>query len=135
MKESISAVVAVIEHNGMVLVGRKRAEPNHVFDGAWHIPGGKVERDETDEQALLREMNEETGLTISVRRFLGTRTDTTSGAIVRWYLCSPVSGEAGAGSDLEELRFVPRTSVRDVCDPKAVALWPNEVAAYLNPPK
>jgi 8-oxo-dGTP pyrophosphatase MutT (NUDIX family) len=135
MKEGISAIVAVIEQGGDILVGRKRAELNHVFDGAWHIPGGKVERNETDEQALHREMSEETGLTISVRRFLGTRTDTTSGTAVRWYLCSPVSGEACAGSDLEELRFVPRASVRDICDPKAIALWPNDVAAYLNPPE
>lgn len=131
----ITAVVAVIERDGSVLVGRKRAEPGHVFDGTWHIPGGKVEGNETEEQALLREMEEETGLTISVDRFLGTRTDKTSGTVVRWYLCSPVFGKARAGSDLAELRFVPKTSVRDSCDPKAVALWPDEVTAYLDPRK
>lgn len=133
MNEGISAIVAVIEQDGMILVGRKRSEQGHVFDGAWHIPGGKVLSDETDEQALHREMNEETGLNISVRRFLGSKTDTTSGTVVRWYLCSPISGEARAGSDLERLRFVPRASVRDACDPKAVALWPKEVVEYLNP--
>jgi 8-oxo-dGTP diphosphatase len=133
MTERISAIVAIIEDDGMVLVVRKRAEPNHVFDDAWHVPGGKIDGNETDEQALLREMKEETGLNISIRRFLGTKTDTRNNVSVRWYLCTPISAKACAGSDLAELLFVPIASVRDVCDPKAVALWPDEVVQYFNP--
>lgn len=75
MREGISAVVAVIKQEDMILVGRKRTASNHVLDGAWHI----------------------------------------------------AAEEARAESDLEELGFVPRRSVRDTCAPKAVAIWPREI--------
>jgi ADP-ribose pyrophosphatase len=35
--------------------------------GRWEFPGGKVEEGETDEQAIIREMREEFGVTVTVR--------------------------------------------------------------------
>lgn len=39
--------------------------------GAWVIPGGHIEFGETAEESLAREMEEETGLSVSIERFLG----------------------------------------------------------------
>ena len=57
-------VAAVIEQDGTVLIAQRR--PGSRFGGLWEFPGGKVERGETAEAALCREIQEELGVRISV---------------------------------------------------------------------
>lgn len=53
-----SAVVACLDDAGRVLLVKQTAGP---FAGAWLLPGGNVERDESVEVAARRELLEETG--------------------------------------------------------------------------
>jgi mutator protein MutT len=55
-----TVVAAVIEREGRVLVGQRKAGGSHAFK--WEFPGGKVEVDETPEAAVLRELTEELGI-------------------------------------------------------------------------
>ncbi|MFT8326517.1 bifunctional GNAT family N-acetyltransferase/(deoxy)nucleoside triphosphate pyrophosphohydrolase [Gluconobacter oxydans] len=54
---------ALLDAQGRILLA-KRPEGKHLA-GLWEFPGGKVERDETPEQALIREMREELGLDLT----------------------------------------------------------------------
>lgn len=63
------AVTALVEHDGKVLLER-RADAR-----VWGLIAGGVEDDETLEQALRREIREETGLEISTYDFFGTFSD------------------------------------------------------------
>ncbi len=66
MKRPPLAVVAAIIYNaeGRVLITKR---PAHVhLGGLWEFPGGKVDPGETDNEALLREIREETGLSIHI---------------------------------------------------------------------
>jgi 8-oxo-dGTP diphosphatase len=57
----IAGVGAVIVQDGRVLLIRRAQEP---LKGEWSLPGGAVELGETLEQAVRREVLEETGLVI-----------------------------------------------------------------------
>ncbi|MFK3834545.1 (deoxy)nucleoside triphosphate pyrophosphohydrolase [Microbacterium sp. NPDC087868] len=70
----IAVVAAVIEHEGLILACRRR--PEKAAGGKWEFPGGKVERRESEEEALIREIREE--LDVEIVTCARLRTDDTS---------------------------------------------------------
>lgn len=69
MMKSIEVVAAVIINNGKIFATqRSKGE----FKDLWEFPGGKMELDETQEAALIREIKEELDIEISVDEFLCT---------------------------------------------------------------
>ncbi|HET8840562.1 MAG TPA: NUDIX hydrolase, partial [Ktedonobacteraceae bacterium] len=50
----------IISSDGQLLLGKKVPGSGGVYPDSWHNPGGGVEPGETDEQALAREVHEET---------------------------------------------------------------------------
>ncbi len=83
----ITAVVATIIKDGKVLsVSRKTDHNDRGF------PGGKVDPGETDQEALVREVFEETGLTITRSRMVDERMD-ECGVLVKMFVVDEFEGE------------------------------------------
>jgi len=59
----IPVVIGIIKSKNKVLLG-VRPEGNS-FPGLWEFPGGKIELGESPEEALVRELNEELGISIT----------------------------------------------------------------------
>ena len=57
----ITVVVALIEKEGKYLIARRSTGSEDVM-GKWEFPGGKVEENETNDEAAYRELFEETGI-------------------------------------------------------------------------
>lgn len=71
-------VGAVVEHEGNVLLLKRPADD--FMGGIYELPSGKVEAREALDEALVREVQEESGLTVTaIREYLGSF-DYTSGS-------------------------------------------------------
>lgn len=69
MKFGGRTVTAILEFHGNKILLVKRGTV--VFKGYWALPGGRVDAGETPEQAIVREVKEETGLNVEIVRKIG----------------------------------------------------------------
>jgi 8-oxo-dGTP diphosphatase len=78
--------LAVITHDGLVLLGRRA-------DGIppWVFPGGKIEPGESPEDAAVRETLEETGLRVRVTGVIGRRVHPRTGVLIVYVVAEPAS--------------------------------------------
>jgi ADP-ribose pyrophosphatase YjhB (NUDIX family) len=59
---SVAAIITRIEDDSLQILLTKRSSNLNNFPGAWVLPGGHVDEYELREQAVVREVMEETGL-------------------------------------------------------------------------
>ena len=104
-------VGAVVVHEGRVLLIRRGKEP---LRGRWVVPGGTVEPGETLHEALIREVHEETGITVRpgevvlvFDRILRQEGQVRYHYVIVDYLCEYAGGTPRAGSDADEVAWVP----------------------------
>lgn len=90
--KSIEVVAAVIIQNNMVFATQRGYGD---FKDGWEFPGGKVEKGETPEEALIREIREELDADISVDSFLCTvdYDYPKFHLTMHCYICSIIGGE------------------------------------------
>ena len=104
---------------GRALLIRRAAEP---LKGEWSIPGGALELGETLHDGVCRESLEETGLHVEPQEVLGVfdRIYPDGAGRIQYhyvvvdYRCRVLAGEAHAGSDVSEVRWVSRAELRDL---------------------
>lgn len=105
---AIDIAVAVIERRGRVLVARRRADGHLPL--AFEFPGGKVERGESLEAALRREVREEVGLEIESAEPLAVVEHAYPDRRVRlhFFRCRAPKGRARALAAIEVRWVAPR---------------------------
>ncbi|HSR85980.1 MAG TPA: NUDIX domain-containing protein [Streptosporangiaceae bacterium] len=108
----ISCVGAVIlDDAGRMLLILRGHDPGK---GLWSIPGGRIEPGETDAEAVVREVSEETSLAVTCGAMLGSvERPGGAGAVleIRDYYAVPVSGQLAAGDDANDARWVPPAEI------------------------
>jgi 8-oxo-dGTP diphosphatase len=105
----------LIRAAGGVLFRSSRRGPDKVAvvyreaRGDWTFPKGKLDEGESFEEAALREVVEETGITARIQRFIGSTNYTHRKGrpkIVAYYLMDVISGEFAPNEEVDELRWV-----------------------------
>lgn len=109
-EEFRTVVKALITDRGEILIGKKGEEEGHPISGEWHILGGHLEHGEEVEEAVKREVKEETGLevevhqTVDIMSFTWDSGEKDSLQIVLH--CVADSHDAEPKDDLEEVKWV-----------------------------
>ncbi len=107
----ITVVAALIEKDGKYLIARRSTGSEDVL-GKWEFPGGKVEKEESEEQAIKREIKEEFEMNIQPIRFLTNNVCEypTKTIDLRLYECKYLSGEFHL-HDHSEYKFVDKQDI------------------------
>jgi len=83
----------------------------------WTFPKGKLLRGETEEEAAVREVEEETGLRCQLGREVGTtsyRDPQGRQKTARYWEMAPIEGELAATNEVDEARWVPLEDAADI---------------------
>ncbi len=123
------AVVAIINYQGKILIGKKKSSSVKFLSGKWHIPGETIQQGESDEEALIRGMKEETGLEIRVDKYIGSSITPSSKKEARWYECFSDTDDAVPKDDLEDLKWVSKKDALSFCGNR-VTTWSKEILEY-----
>ena len=120
----IPCVGAVIKDgDGRLLLIRRGHEPGA---GLWSLPGGRIEPGETDQQAVAREVLEETGLRVDCGRLLGRAELPGPGDAVidvGDYMAVVTGGELAAGDDADDARWVTAAEMNGLQLTKGLAAY------------
>lgn len=71
----------------------------------WNLPGGGMEVGETVDEALCREVREETGLEVDVEQLVGVYSKPQKQEIVLAFRCRVIGGTLQATEELREIRY------------------------------
>ncbi len=108
----VPAVAAlVINHENRLLLVKRGVEP---AKGMWCLPGGFLEIDESIEEAVLRELEEETGVQGEISGlvdFFSQRSPHYGAILLFGYTVTMTGGTIKAGFDAEAVEFFDRDAL------------------------
>ncbi len=113
-----------IEKDDCYLLLHRTKKKNDINEGKWIGVGGHFEKDESPEDCLLREVLEETGLTLTSYRMRGLITfinDTCESEIMCLFTADEFDGELIECNE-GELKWIPKKQI------KTLPLWEGDKA-------
>lgn len=111
VSEPTVAMAIVTSEQGVLLAARRDGKP------AWTFPGGGIEAGESISDAAVREVKEETGLSVTAGRVLGERVHPKTGKCLAYVAAQPVNGlevHVGDPEEHSEVRWVPWVEAQEL---------------------
>ncbi|MBR0461534.1 MAG: (deoxy)nucleoside triphosphate pyrophosphohydrolase [Erysipelotrichaceae bacterium] len=109
----IKVVAALIRKDDKYLIARRSTGSPEVF-GKWEFPGGKVKPDESEEEAIVREIKEEFDMDVRALRYLTNNICVYPSKTIdlRLYECEYISGDFHLHDHFES-RYVSKDEILD----------------------
>ena len=104
-------VLGIIQEDGRLLMIQRSATVRVPF--AWCFPGGQIEDGESQEQALVREMQEEIGVRVEPGRLLMTQTKHNGGLRLHCWSASIIEGSVTPNSkEIADTKWMTPDEIR-----------------------
>jgi NADH pyrophosphatase NudC (nudix superfamily) len=103
----VPVVAALIEYQDKIVLARNSQWP----DGMFSLVTGYLERNETPEEAVVREVKEELGLDGKVQEFIGCYSFIEKNQIIMAHWVA-ATGELKTGNEIAEVRFLSREELK-----------------------
>ena len=99
----VPVVAALVQYQGKIVLARNSQWP----EGMFSLVTGYLERNETPEEAVVREVKEELGLNGKVEEFIGCYSFTEKNQVIlaHWVVAT---GELTTGSEITEVKLLSR---------------------------
>lgn len=114
------AACALVDADGRILLAQRPEGKN--LAGLWEFPGGKVEKGETPEETLVRELQEELGISTKIPCLapltFASHTYETFHLLMPLYVCRRFEGIA-TGREGQAIKWVRPQKLRDYPMPPA----------------
>jgi ADP-ribose pyrophosphatase YjhB (NUDIX family) len=106
----VFAVAVIFNSDKQILLGKATYQRIH----PWGLPGGSLKLGEEPEQAVVREMLEETGLNIEVKNLLMAKNSSARDQIGLFYWCNILGGEFHPSDEISEIQYFDVNKLPDV---------------------
>lgn len=108
MRQSIVALV-FDQNSDKILTIKRRDVP------VWVLPGGALDPGESPEEGIIREVFEESGLNVAIKRKIACYTPINKlGTVTHFYECYIQSGSLQTGNETADLGFYPVSQLPEV---------------------
>ena len=105
---------ALVVYKGKILLIRRDNKPTIPNPNMWSIPGGQVEKGESFDEALVREIKEEIGITPKNYQLLGFFETEKQNAIYLLELTNEEIQEIKLGDEGQELKWFKPQEIADI---------------------
>ncbi len=102
---SVAGIIFSKDRKNVLLIKRRDVP-------VWVLPGGGIENRETNEQAIIREIFEETGFSVTIKKKVGKYFPINKlSKETDLFECDIINGDATIGEETKDIRFFPVTSL------------------------
>ncbi|MGI9009996.1 MAG: NUDIX domain-containing protein [Nitrososphaeraceae archaeon] len=114
-KNPIPTVDAIIQNSSSILLVKRVKDP---YKNLFGLPGGFVNEGETIEEAIVREVYEETSFEVHPIEILGVYSDPTKDPrghmLTVVFIVLVVRGNPTTGDDINEISWMPINKINDI---------------------
>jgi 8-oxo-dGTP diphosphatase len=109
-QHSVSVAGVIVDDQRRALLIRRRDNPH------WEPPGGVLERSESIQAGLCREIKEETGLSVKPIWLSGVYKNMKRGIIALVFRCQILDGQLTTNDEVSEFRWAANEEVSNLVD-------------------